>query len=56
MSGQTYFVTGYPGFIGKRLVQHIAEQDRTGRIYLLVQPKFMKEAEGYVQKLRLYLG
>ena len=53
MSGEhTYFVTGYPGFIGKRLVKHIAESDPTGRIYLLVQPKFLKEAAGYVAQLK----
>ena len=44
----TYFVTGYPGFIGKRLVKHLAEADPKGKIYLLVQPKFHREAEGYV--------
>jgi thioester reductase-like protein len=49
---RTYFVTGYPGFIGKRLVAHIAENDPKGRIYLLVQPKFLKEAATYVEKLR----
>jgi thioester reductase-like protein len=47
----TYFVTGYPGFIGKRLVKHLAEVDPEGKIYLLVQPKFLKEAQGYVHKL-----
>jgi len=51
-SGETYFVTGYPGFIGKRLVRHIAENDPKGRIYLLVQPKFIKEAHGYVSELK----
>jgi nucleoside-diphosphate-sugar epimerase len=44
----TYFVTGYPGFIGKRLVKHLAENDPKGRVYLLVQPKFIKEAHKYV--------
>lgn len=48
----TYFVTGYPGFIGKRLVRHIAEADPSGRIFLLVQPKFLKEAATYVHQLR----
>ena len=47
----TYFVTGYPGFIGKRLVKHLAEADPQGKIYLLVQPKFHREAEGYVNRL-----
>ncbi|MBK7858646.1 MAG: SDR family oxidoreductase [Archangiaceae bacterium] len=50
--GNTYFITGYPGFIGKRLVRHIAESDPSGRIYLLVQPKFLKEAAGYVHQLK----
>lgn len=45
------FVTGYPGFIGKRLVKHLAATDPKGKIYLLVQPKFLREAEGYVDRL-----
>ncbi len=47
----TYFVTGYPGFIGKRLVRHIAERDPRGRVYLLVQPKFIKEAHRYASAI-----
>jgi thioester reductase-like protein len=50
--GRTYFVTGYPGFIGKRLVKQIAENDPGGRIYLLVQPKFLEQASGYVHQLK----
>ncbi len=46
------FVTGYPGFIGKRLVKYLAETNPDGRITLLVQPKFVKEAEAYADKLR----
>lgn len=46
------FVTGYPGFIGKRLVKYLAEKNPDGRITLLVQPKFVKEAEAYAAKLR----
>ncbi len=45
----TYFVTGYPGFIGKRLVKYIAEHDPHGRVYLLVQGKFLKEATQYAK-------
>jgi thioester reductase-like protein len=35
------FVTGYPGFIGKRLVRRLAEQSRGGkdRLFVLVQEK-----------------
>jgi nucleoside-diphosphate-sugar epimerase len=50
-SSSTYFVTGYPGFIGKRLVAHIARSDPSGRIYLLVQPKFLDEAHRYVEQI-----
>lgn len=50
-SAATYFVTGYPGFIGKRLVAHIARSDAAARIYLLVQPKFAKDARRYVERL-----
>ena len=45
-----YFVTGYPGFIGKRLVEHIAKSDPKGRIYLLVQPKFYKDAKRWIDR------
>jgi nucleoside-diphosphate-sugar epimerase len=37
-------VTGYPGFIGKRLVEHLA-QEGTGRIFALVQPRLLEEAK-----------
>ena len=36
-------VTGYPGFIAKRLVEHLAHEGK-GRIYALVQPRFLDEA------------
>jgi thioester reductase-like protein len=48
----TYFVTGYPGFIGKRLVEHIAREDPRGHIYLLVQAKFLKEASAYAERIQ----
>jgi nucleoside-diphosphate-sugar epimerase len=48
---RTIFVTGYPGFIGKRLVQHLAQVADGARIVLLVQPKFVKEATQYAAKL-----
>lgn len=40
------FVTGYPGFIGKRLVRRLAEQARgtDTRLVLLVQPKNARAA------------
>lgn len=45
------FVTGYPGFIGKRLVKYLARKNPQGRITLLVQPKFVKEAQGYAAEI-----
>ncbi len=45
------FVTGYPGFIGKRLVKYLAKKNPQGRITLLVQPKFVKEAQGYAAEI-----
>lgn len=38
---RTHFVTGYPGFIGKRLVRRLGDalRDRDARLVLLVQPK-----------------
>ncbi|MHB1845721.1 MAG: SDR family oxidoreductase [Deltaproteobacteria bacterium] len=44
-------VTGYPGYIGKRLVAKIADSERQADIYLLVQPKFMKDARRYANAL-----
>lgn len=49
---RTYFVTGYPGFIGKRLVEHIAREDPQGHIYVLVQPKVLKEAQKHANGLK----
>jgi nucleoside-diphosphate-sugar epimerase len=43
-------VTGYPGFIGKRLVEHVAQQGR-GRVYALVQPRFLDEARGLAARV-----
>jgi thioester reductase-like protein len=39
-------VTGYPGFIGKRLVRRLVEDGRSGggRLVLVVQPKFAQAA------------
>ncbi|CAM3474859.1 SDR family oxidoreductase [Corallococcus soli] len=48
----TYFLTGYPGFIGKRLVEHIAKEDPQGHIYALVQPKAFKEAQALAAKVQ----
>jgi nucleoside-diphosphate-sugar epimerase len=44
-------VTGYPGFVGKRLVEHLAQQSRTA-IYALVQPRFLDEARGLAARVQ----
>ena len=43
-------VTGYPGFIGKRLVEQLAHQSRS-RIYALVQPRFLDEARSLASRV-----
>ena len=48
---RVYFVTGFPGFIGKRLVFHLARKEKDATIYLLVQPKFVEDAKRYVGTL-----
>lgn len=47
----TSLVTGFPGFIGKRLVELILRREPGARLYLLVQEKFLKEAQQEVQRL-----
>ncbi|MEP6718882.1 MAG: SDR family oxidoreductase [bacterium] len=42
MVDETYFITGFPGFIASRLVRHLAE--RSARFLLLVQPAFVPQA------------
>ncbi len=49
---RTYFVTGFPGFIGRRLVQHIAKKHKDARIYLLVQPKFVDDARKLAKSMK----
>jgi nucleoside-diphosphate-sugar epimerase len=43
-------VTGYPGFIGKRLVEHLAQEGK-GRIYALVQPRLLDEARAIASRV-----
>lgn len=48
---RTFFLTGYPGFIGKRLAAELVKAHPDARHYLLVQPKFFKDAKKYVRGL-----
>lgn len=44
MSPGTWFVTGYPGFIARRLVAQISEAAPGARIYALAHPRLEREA------------
>ena len=43
LNDETFFITGFPGFIANRLVQQLAQQ--TGNLILLVQPTLRQRAE-----------
>jgi thioester reductase-like protein len=47
----TYLVTGFPGFIGRRLVEHIARSDPEGQIFALVQTKHLETAEQHRKQI-----
>ncbi|MDQ3751035.1 MAG: SDR family oxidoreductase, partial [Acidobacteriota bacterium] len=46
---QTIFMTGFPGFIAKRLVARLAKHDT--QFFLLVQKNFIKKAMQYVEEI-----
>lgn len=46
------FITGYPGFIGKRLVAQLARRHPQGRITALVQERFLEEARTHAGTVR----
>ncbi len=50
-AGRVHFVTGYPGFVGKRLVEALAATEPASRVLVLVQGKFEEEARAYVRDL-----
>lgn len=45
-------ITGYPGFLGKRLVAQLLADEPQSHFYLLVQEKFLEDARKYVKNLR----
>ena len=45
------FLTGYPGFIGRRLARRILSERRNAKVTLLVQEKFRSDAEAEVREL-----
>ena len=50
---EVVFVTGYPGFIGKRLVRRLVDEGRRrgARLVLLVQPRFAPAAAAELEAL-----
>jgi thioester reductase-like protein len=48
---RVFFVTGYPGFIGRRLVARVLEKHPDARVRLLVQPKFEEHARTFLAAL-----
>ena len=46
---RTIFLTGFPGFIAERLVEHLSAADR--QIFLLVQPEFVGRAIEQVETI-----
>ena len=49
---QTIFITGFPGFIGKRLVRALLAADHDTRIAALVEPKMASAARGAAAELQ----
>ncbi|MBZ0272462.1 SDR family oxidoreductase [bacterium] len=63
MAGRVIFFTGFPGFIGKRLVAEILSRDTDTRFIFLVQEKFLAAAReaiasipGAAEASRLAIG
>jgi thioester reductase-like protein len=48
---RTIFFTGFPGFIGKRLVEKILVNQPESFIYLLVEPRFVSSANEALEKM-----
>jgi thioester reductase-like protein len=51
MPQTTYFVTGYPGFIGRRLVPALLQRSPAARLFLLVQPRHEERARAELSRL-----
>lgn len=51
---RTIFLTGFPGFIAERLVEHLAAADR--RMVLLVQPQFIQKSMESVAEIAKRTG
>lgn len=52
MPARTILFTGFPGFIGRRLVARLLEDDPSAEVICLVQPRFFPEATREIARLR----
>src|SRR6266496_1323586 len=51
MADRVIFFTGFPGFIGRRLVARLLEVDRKARIAALVEERFAEQARAAADEL-----
>jgi thioester reductase-like protein len=51
MAKRAVFFTGFPGFIGRRLVAKLLEQSDGDRIFALVEPRFAEQATAVAAQL-----
>ncbi len=54
ISGETIFMTGFPGFIAERLVERLARRET--RFFLLAQKQFVEKAMRAVEKIAAATG
>jgi thioester reductase-like protein len=52
---QTIFITGFPGLIAGRLIEHLAA-GRDTQFYILVQPQFIEKAMSEVEEIADFTG
>ena len=48
---ENFLITGFPGFIGRRLVQSLANSNPKANLNLLVEPRMVKAAQASVDKI-----
>ena len=51
MADRVVFFTGFPGFIGRRLVARLLDEGRKVRIAALVEPRFVEQARAAAAEL-----
>jgi thioester reductase-like protein len=54
-AGNTIFITGFPGFIGRQLVAHLSNRAPQSKLILLVQSKFSQEVSSALKKFPAHI-